>query len=241
MAFSHGAGGVKVYMNGRNLSGYLSETSTAGEIDKNDVTTFVSTAREYVMGLEDATFSGGGVYDAAGTVGVDAVFNAAMQLPATFEHFPAGDAIGSRGWAGGTAAVTKYEVKTPVDDVNRISFDVQSSTGFEQIISHEPLTASLTGGGTASSTVDNAASSPGGGFGYLQVSALTAGTAVVKIQHSTDNSSFSDLIVFPNVTATTAGTALRAQVTGTVNRYTRATWAVTGGTATLHAAFGRLP
>lgn len=239
MAFSHAAGTTKVYCGGRDLSSYLKSTASGGEIDKAETSTFTSTVKSYIQGQSDATFSGDGIYDAAGTVGVDAVFDAAISAKATvFEHFPAGDAIGAFGRGGGSAPTTKYEVKSPVEDVNQISFEVQSSSGFDPIRSHEPLTASLTGGGTASSTVDGDAASSNGGAAYFQVTALNGGTAVLKIQHSTNDSTYSDLALG---TVTAAGSALRVPVTGSVNRYTRATWTVTGGTATFHAAFARNP
>jgi hypothetical protein len=238
MAASHGANTTKVYCGGRDLSPYLKEAAASGEFDKADKTTFTSSAREYVSGLADGTFNGSGVYDALGTVGVDAIFTAAIAGSATiFEHFPAGDVIGSRGVGGGAAPVAKYEVKSPVEDVNMIDFDVQSSTGFESLIVHQEL-AAKTGSGTATASVDASASSANGGAGYIQCTALTGGTATVKIQLSSNDSAYSDLITF---TITSAGTAVRTAVTGAVNRYTRAIWTVTGGTATFHTAFGRNP
>lgn len=238
MSASHGSQ-ARTYLDGRNLSTYLSQVTNSGEADKADVTTFSATAKSYIRGLADQTFEAEGIYDSAGTVGSDAVlYNSYSNKSAIFTHYPAGDAIGAAGFAA-SGILGKYEIDSPVDDANRIKMEVQSSRGFERTVSLEPLTASLTGGGTASSTVDNAAASSNGGAGYLHVTALNGGTAVVKIQHSTNNSTWSDLITFSDVTA--AGSALVSPVTGTVNRYLRATWAVTGGTATIHAAFARVP
>jgi hypothetical protein len=73
------------------------------------------------------------------------------------------------------------------------------------------------------------ASSPSGGAGYLQVGALVLGgytNLVVKIRHSTNNSSFTDLITFTAVTA--SYTAQRIAVAGTVNRYLATSHAWTG-------------
>jgi len=67
-------------------------------------------------------------------------------------------------------------------------------------------------------------------------STAAAGTVTVKVQHSSDNLTYADLITFSNVTA--AG-AQRATVTGTVNRYTRVTYTATSGTATFVVGFGR--
>lgn len=86
------------------------------------------------------------------------------------------------------------------------------------------LTAGFTG-----TALDNGASSSDGGCGVVQIGAAFAlggyTSYTVKIQHSTDNSSWSDLITF---TTFTAMGGEYAAVTGTVNRYLRATAALVG-------------
>ena len=69
-----------------------------------------------------------------------------------------------------------------------------------------------------SASVDNGASSAGGLSGFISAMSLASGTATVKIQHSTNDSAWSDLVSF---TAVTGQTAERISVTGTVNRYIR--------------------
>lgn len=80
--------------------------------------------------------------------------------------------------------------------------------------------------GTTGSTVDETAGTSLGAQAYLQVTGVTGTSVTVKIRHSTDNSTFSDLISF---TAATGATAQRLAVTGTVNRYLKV---VTSGTFT---------
>lgn len=88
-------------------------------------------------------------------------------------------------------------------------------------------------------SVDNAVLSSDGGAGVVQVSAFSGLTdAVIKIQHSTDNAAWVDLITFATVTA--APTAERLTVAGTVNRYLRYSLNVTGtGSITLLVGFAR--
>ena len=79
-----------------------------------------------------------------------------------------------------------------------------------------------------------------GGVAYLNVTGVT-GTSpniVVKVQHSTNNSTWVDLATF---TAATAIGAQRIPVSGTVNRYLRTLWTVTGTTPSLTftASFAR--
>jgi hypothetical protein len=60
------------------------------------------------------------------------------------------------------------------------------------------------------------------------------------VQHSSDNVTFADLVTFASVSSTTA-TAERIAVTGTVNRYLRASHAPGGssGSVTYTMAFAR--
>jgi len=67
-------------------------------------------------------------------------------------------------------------------------------------------------------SIDNSASTSNGSSAYLQVFAVSSGTCIVKVQHSTNNSSWSDLITF---TGATGITAERGTSSGTVNRYLR--------------------
>lgn len=86
---------------------------------------------------------------------------------------------------------------------------------------------------------DETAGTTFGAQGYLQLTALTGTDVTVKIQHSTDNTTFTDLIAFAQVT--TAGSGQRVAVTGTVNRYVRVATVTTGGftSATFAVQFTR--
>ncbi|MGH2671038.1 MAG: hypothetical protein ACRDH5_18335, partial [bacterium] len=97
--------------------------------------------------------------------------------------------------------------------------------------------------GNSSPGIDNTVSSPNGGVGTLHVTANTrdAGTIVIKIQHSVDDTAWVDLITFATVNFAVT-TKERLSVAGTVNRYVRALWTVTGattGTYTFHTNFAR--
>lgn len=87
-------------------------------------------------------------------------------------------------------------------------------------------------------SVDNGASSAGGGAGYLQVKAYTGFTNVVfKVRHSADDSTYVDLVTFTTVTAIGAQ---RVAVAGTVNRHLAADGNVTGsGSVTPMVGFSR--
>jgi hypothetical protein len=129
-----------------------------------------------------------------------------------------------------------HEMTSQVTDAVRWTVQAAGDEFVDWGRSHHDLTAeTATGNGTA---VDNAASSAGGGVGALHVTAYSGLTNVVfKIQHSVDNSVWVDLITFTTVSGVTSQ---RSTASGTVNRYTRATWTVTGtGSVTFAALFAR--
>jgi hypothetical protein len=77
--------------------------------------------------------------------------------------------------------------------------------------------------------------------GYLGMSALARGgytNAIIKVRHSTNDSTWSDLITFTAVTAAPASE--RVAVTGTVNRYiqTTVTWTGSGSSESATYAVG---
>lgn len=92
----------------------------------------------------------------------------------------------------------------------------------------------------SSTAVNNGASSANGGVGYLHILGLSSGDSiVVKIQHSSDNNTYADLITF-----TLDGSAIggeRITVAGTVDQYLKATYDVTGASISfpLAVAFSR--
>ena len=91
---------------------------------------------------------------------------------------------------------------------------------------------------TNGTAVDNAAGTTNGGTGVVHVTAFSGFSGgVFKVQHSTDNSSWSDLITFTTVAGKTSE---RVTVSGTVNRYLRFFTDVTGtGSVTVQGSFAR--
>ena len=243
MAFKHGSK-ARVYVNGHDLTGYLRSFTSSGSRDSAETTTFGKTAKTYVPGLKDATLSAEGVYD-GDPKAVDEVLSTALgqDQESLWTWFPQGDsAIGNVGY-GFAAHATSYEVESPVDDVVSVSVEAQSKVGKERVQALHPIKEETANG--QGTSLDGGASSTNGGVGYLHVTNLsgTNPTLDVTIQHSDDNGAsdpWSALITFTQVTQ--ANTAQRIEVSGTVKRYVRVTWAI-GGTgspkATFVAAFGR--
>jgi len=240
VAFSHGSL-TRIYCNGRDLTGYFKSHDAATNIDTADVTVFGTTAKQYIPGLVEGSVSLDGFFDATSgtpTVGQDAYMSVLVGVDGTvLSVMPAGDTVGSRAF-GLVGQMKKYGIKTDVGSAAQASAEFSSDVGREPVLVHAPLaTQSSTGVGTS---VDGTTSSSNGGVAYLQCSAVTGSTptATVKIQHSTDGSTWVDLLTFATVSS--AGTAERKTVTGTVNRYTRASWTLSASSSfTLAVTFGR--
>lgn len=240
MAFIHGKN-AKVIHGVYDLSGYLNDGSVSGAVETAETTTYGATggSKTYITGLNDGGVQAQGMFDGAADA-IDEVLQASIGsdtlAPVTFA--PNGLALGERVKIL-LAKTTSYEVSSPVSDVVKVGYQAQSDGGVQHGVSLVDLASvTSTANGTA---VDNAASSANGGVGQLHVTANTrSANVVVKIQHSTDNSTWVDLITFTTV-ATTVKTSERSSVTGTVNRYLRVQYTLSAGTGaiTLQSSFAR--
>jgi hypothetical protein len=208
-------------------------------VETAEVSAFGSSAKEYIVGLQDGTVSLSGMFDGTAT-GTDVVFSAVLGSTTKQNVI-----VAPSGHSNGASAIvlesddTSYEVSGAVADVVQTSAEFQSSDGVEhgKILS-SGLAITATGSGTS---VDNAASSANGGVGFVSVPTNTRnGNITVKIQQSADNSTFTDLITF-TVVSSTAKTFERVEVAGTVARYLRVNYTVAGstGSATPVVAFAR--
>lgn len=239
MAFAHGSL-ARVYVNGFDVSAYLQTASVAKSADTAETTTFQSAAKTYIAGLTDATFSLDGLFDR--TAGAsDVVLNAALGTDSQIiTVLPAGDTIPATGY-GGSGYGAAYDVQAGIGDAVKVSASVQSAVGAEAVTSQHAL-ASRTTSGTATVVDVGATHVDGTGYvAYLHCTAMPAGTVIVKLQDSADNSTYADIsgATFTNLTTASANTAQRLATAGTVRRYTRAVWTATSGTATFWCGLGR--
>ena len=238
MAFVHGKS-TGVLVGGGNLSGFFNEASASQDVETAETTTFGSSAKSYIVGLKDGTMSVSGMFDGdEGSVDpqIAAVLGADAASVATIA--PEGLTIGKTSYSC-AARKTAYEISSPVGDVVSTSLAIQADGGIDRGVllgANSAVTSSGTG-----AVQDNAASSAGGGVGFIHVTANTRdGASTFKVQHSADNVAFVDLVTFASVPSTTK-TAERVAVTGTVERYVRASHAPGGssGSVTYTMAFAR--
>lgn len=232
--FTHGLN-TRLYLGGSDVSEFFKSASVDASKDTVETTAFGSTSKSYISSLRDATASLEGMFDGTASVGSDAILRATLESPnnAAFAMFSEGDAAGKFGF-GLYGIQTAYAISGSTDDVVQASAEIQSTTGAERLVSVAGKQSVAATGPLAS--VDNGAATTTGGVGYLFV--FVPGTSVtVKLQDSTDNSTWTDLLTF---TAATSAQAQRLTVAGTVKRYLRANvTALSGGPATIMLAAGR--
>jgi hypothetical protein len=239
MGFSHGKN-TKVLANGVALTSYLRESSVDRGAEAVDVTAFGDPAKKYLAGQQSATYNAAGMFEGT-ALAVDNIVDTALgQDGGELVYLPEGDAAGKFGF-GLQGIVSEYQVTSPVDDVVQVSLAAESCVGAERVVSLAALAAYASDTDVAS--VDNGASTAAGASAYLFVTGLSAGSVIVKVQHSADNSVWADLITFSSVTSSDDPISLRAATAAgaTVNRYARLSVDVTGGTPTLWAGLSRTP
>lgn len=234
----HGKNTV-VLVDSGDLSGYFNSSDVTAERDALDKTAFGDQSRKYQGGLLDGSVSLEGFWDGSedaidqllqGYLGDNAGQVMTLALGGTAFGMPA-DLLKSK--------ATSYNVAQGIGDLVTIGAELQGDEGVRPGVVLLPLTArTATATGT---THDGAAASTGGLAAHLHVTAATgtAPTAAVKVQHSADGTTWTDLVTF---TTATGATAERKTTTGTVQRYVRAMVTI-GGTnpnITLAVAVARL-
>lgn len=237
MAFIHSKT-ARVLVNERTFSAKLRRIQTGHTRALGETTAFTDEGSRFIPGLRSGSLVLEGMFE-----GVDAVDGEIESSSGVDDGFlvtaaPEGFAVGKRSILV-VGDIQNYEIPASVSETVGFTVDAMPDDGVDWGVSLHDLTAeTATANGIA---VDNTASSAKGGVAALHVTAASGGTpsATIKVQHSTDDTVYADLITF---TAATAATSERKAVTGTVNRFVRATWAITGTTPsfTFVVAFARL-
>lgn len=242
MAFVSGRT-TKLLVDQYDLSAFFQSTDVDASVAMLKTTAYGDTAERYIAGLKDGTLGLTGLYD-GGASAADAILSAALQSAGgeIITAAPEGLAVGKR-LRQLLSRLSNYKVSLPHDGVVGTSASLQSDGGIDAGVSLHDLAAET---GTGNSTsVDNAAASTNGGVAHLHLTAVTAvggDTLDVKVQHSTNDSTWVDLVTFAQLT--TALTKERVVVAAgtTVNRYLRGLWTKGGAGSpsyTFHVGFSR--
>ena len=215
--------GTRLWSHGYDLSGDTSSLDGAGYTQEMlDVTTLDKAASARLAGLSDGSLTVNGWFDSATS---HAAYLDSSKLPTDDQvvFVQLGTALGDP-FAGMTAKEATYDVNRTSGSALATVSTFQSTAG-NQVDFGVCLTASTTTSASAGNgtTVDNSASSASGCVVYLEVSSLASGSCTVKLQGSTNDSTWTDHGSF---TAVTGRTAERIEVSGTIKRYLR--WNTSG-------------
>ena len=246
--FIHGKN-TAVYVDEFDLTSYFTDVSITQENEVAETTAFGDTNKSYLLGLRAGTLSMSGMWS-ADTDGSDEELQALLGNATT----PLLTVREGAAAIGGSAVIaqaneTNYAISSPVADVHTVSADFECTPNQVSNLTFAlaggvQLTAgaSIAHGSLGSlSSVDNSASSANGGAATLHIPTNTVnGNTTIKVQHSANDSSWADLISFTVVGASTKTSEIKA-VSGTVNRYLRATASTAGssGSITFMIAFAR--
>ena len=128
MAFVHGKSATFKLDNSSgtlvDYSAYLKDFSLSRSIETAETTTFgvAGSAKTYIVGLSDATFSISGLFDSAADTTLAGVLGFAT--PLDFEYGPAGLTAGLVKYSG-TCIMTGYNISASVGDAVQATADFQ--------------------------------------------------------------------------------------------------------------------
>lgn len=232
------ASATRVLINEKHLSGSIDGWEFTASRNLSQVTTILDTGTKWIPSVRVGGVSLTGLFNSAagdineeigGSIGVD---NALI-----WSIFPTGLTLGQPALIV-VSELDEYKVTSKVGAAVSLSVTGTPDDGAEIGVQLHALGAETAD--TDSTSVDNTAGTANGGAGNLHVTAFSGLTsAVVKVQHSSNNSTWADLATFTTVTSTTAERVAVATGT-TVNRYLRSSVDVTGtGSVTFALSFAR--
>lgn len=210
----------------------MSEVTCVGQTAGNAAASFVpglSSGTLALRGPQSTVAAAGLQQEIVQAIGVDNAFQATCLPDGVAIGKPAYSMIGDPSDYAVDAQVADAVAMTSTSQVDE-SLDFGFIVAALQAYTADALTGTAVDRGAFNSVVAGTptASSARGLAGFVHVTAYSGFTGVaVKIQHSADNSSWSDLATFTNITAVGAQRVLVANGT-TVNRYLRSSIDVTG-------------
>ena len=216
MPASFGGNG-RVFVNGYNISAFLNSFSLEMSINTSEVSSFLSSAKEYITGQTDAISSGEGFWD--GSAGaIDEILAGIKSSESIWSYYPGGNTNGARGY-GFRALRSAHNTQNTLDEAIRFSLASQVSKGEESIKSIGGPTTKTASGSTTVLDLGTTGSGSDGATIYFHATAIT-GTAIVVVEDSANNTTWATLAALTNVSAVGAQ---RIEAAGTVDRYIRVT------------------
>jgi len=215
-----------------DISPFITKVTPQGSQEMSDCTTLAEDHRSYSPALKVGELTMAGLFRSNSIAGasLDDIFGVLPTTSLNFTGFPNTRAAGSPAYMI-LSDITRYQLDAVTGDLVKCSISAKSRQwAVERGVSLHDLTAETgTGNGTS---VDNLVSTNNGGVAHLHVTAIAgaAPSVVVKIQHSTNGSTWADLQAFA---ASVAASTQRIEIAaGTlINRFLRVVQTF-GGTTT---------
>jgi hypothetical protein len=217
---------TRMFVNTKAVSSTVSAWTASHQRAVSEVTALTDSGARYVPGLMGGSLAVRGPQDSVDQ-DLHAEIEAAIGQDNSFlaTVCPYGTAIGQFAMSI-LGDVSEHAVDAAVADAVSYAMSASADESVDMgFIVHALGAETADGNGTA---VDRLADSANGGVAVLHVTAYSGFTSAgIKIQHSTDNSVWDDLVSFTSATDVVAERKFLAAGT-TVNRYVRAVTDVTG-------------
>jgi len=227
MAFKN-AQSSRVLLGALNYSGYATNVSFGLTQDALEVTTIIDTAKKYIVGATQASYSidvnldtdttAGGLWSNATTF--------KTTQPSPLSYAPSGLTTGSEVWLVGALEST-FSSQSTNDGLVTASVAGIADGSYDPGLVVEDLTSiSVTANGTAR---DQTTATTNGGVAHLHLTAFSGVTSsIVTIEHSVDGATaWATLVTFAAATGLTSERVVVAAGT-TVRRYLRVVDTLTG-------------
>lgn len=228
MSFKHGKN-TAVYLDAVDLSPYLNAADFGVDIDTADTTTFQAPWKTAIAGSNTAKADFTGLYDPTSstlpsTIGVDYSLSGGVLTYAPAGATAIGDLVREM-----SIASTSYAESSPVGGVVAVKWSVQASApvGFGWVL--HPLAEDINT--TTGADRDDSAATSTGWTAHLHVTAVDAGSWVVKLQDAA-TTDWTDVTGGAFTAKTAAGAQRLIGAAGaTLRRHVRYVATRTGGSA----------
>lgn len=210
-------------MNGVSLGCALQSVDATAETEALDATTLCQTARSYATGLKTGSVSASGLWDFDST-NVNKIHNVFEQAYTNGSNNIVTATLASLAFDADTvmfnATQTTYNVEVATGQLVIVSADFQTQSGvnFGKII----FSANVDDATTNGTSKDFGASSTSGALFQVHISNATQDTGNVKLQHSTNNSVWTDVTTLNLTGAKFEALSYEVPTGTTLNRYVRA-------------------
>jgi hypothetical protein len=225
--FRHGTE-VRCYVHDLDMSQYAEEVGLDLARDLAEIKPLAGGQVSRVPGWRDVTLTLSAAYEAA-TADERAFDQLDTATQGCFAVLFDGDTAGNAAYLG--LVLVASETVDAGDAAVKMPVKAFGTADLDRGISLHPLTERTSDASTTARDDRPAGTSSVGAQAYLNVTAISAAAATltVKIEHSTNNSDWADLLTFTNVTSA-GGTTSEKKATAAdadVYRYVKVTWTIT--------------